>query len=134
MRYLKLISDDGAPTDRLRGLVGSDEADRPKRLQEITKAGYGFLFRDGFHLQTVTPNQLDEAFGKVGPTGDTVRRCVTFFVALAKDAGLQLSPHIEKKNRAARTTTRRKRVNGSATQLADTQEPPARTDSQRTLN
>jgi hypothetical protein len=113
LRYLKLATDEGVPTDRLRQLVDSEGADRQKRLQEVAKSAYGFLFREGFHLQTATPRQLDEAFAKAGPTGDTVRRCVTFFVAMAKDAGLQLSPHIEKTSRASRVTTRRRRTNGA---------------------
>lgn len=121
LRYLKLISDDGAPTDRLRQLVSSDGADHQKRLQEVAKGAYGFLFRDGFHLQTATPRQLDEAFGKTGPTGDTIRRCVTFFVALAKDANLPLSPHIEKTTRASRAP-RRRRQNGTPGQNSENQE------------
>lgn len=125
LRYLKLISDDGVPTDRLRQLVGSEGADHQKRLQEVAKAAYAFLFREGFHLQTATPRQLDEAFAKAGPTGDTVRRCVTFFVALAKDGGLPLSPHIEKTNRASRAP-RRRRANGGP--AGETQEQPTRTD------
>lgn len=91
LRYLKLIADDGIPTDRLRRLVNSEGTDRQKQLQEVAKGAYGFLFRDSFHLQTATPRQLDEAFTKAGPSGDTVRRCVTFFVALAKEAGLPAS-------------------------------------------
>ncbi|MBI3048061.1 MAG: DUF5343 domain-containing protein [Acidobacteria bacterium] len=131
LRYLKLIADDGIPTDRLRRLVNSEGTDRQKQLQEVAKGAYGFLFRDSFHLQTATPRQLDEAFTKAGPSGDTVRRCVTFFVALAKEAGLPLSPHIEKSSRASRATPRRRRVNGNTT--ADIQEQPTRTEAAKPL-
>ena len=126
LKYLKLIADDGIPTDRLRQLVSSEGADRQKRLQDVARTAYAFLFRDGFHLQTATPRQLDEAFTKAGPSGDTVRRCVTFFVALAKDAGLPLSPHIEKSSRATRAMPRRRRTNGNT--AAEIQEQPIRTE------
>ncbi len=133
LRYLKLISDDGIPTDRLRQLANSEGADRQKRLQEVARSAYAFLFRDGFHLQTVTPRQLDEAFGNAGPRGDTIRRCVTFFVALAKDAGLPLSPHIQKATRASRATPRRRRINGTPAQGTDIQEQPTKTDAAKPL-
>ena len=133
LKYLKLIGDEGVPTERLRRLVNSEGDERQQRLQEVARAAYDFLFRDGFHLQTVTPRQLDEAFGKAGPTGDTIRRCVTFFIGLAKDAGLPLSPHIEKTSRASRATTRRRRTNGTAAQGADIQEQRAKTDAAKPL-
>ena len=126
LKYLKLIADDGIPTDRLRQLVSSEGADRQKRLQDVARTAYAFLFRDGFHLQTATPRQLDEAFTKAGPSGDTVRRCVTFFVELAKDAGLPLSPHIEKSSLATRAMPRRRRTNGNT--AAEIQEQPIRTE------
>lgn len=113
LRFLDLTTADGKPTDRLRRLVESEGAERQKRLQELTRSAYPTLFRDGFHLSTATPRQLEEAFAALGPSGDTVRRCVTFFVGLAKDAELQVSPHIKKATRAARIPKRRRSTNGA---------------------
>jgi hypothetical protein len=132
LRYLRLASDEGVPTEALRHMVQAEGVERQKRLQELARDAYPFLFREGFHLQTATPRQLEEAFLGVGPTGDTVRRCVTFFVAFAKDAALPLSPHILRTTRAARAP-RRRRGNGSQSQAGlaagmderlDEQNPP----------
>ena len=117
LRYLNLINDSNAPTDGLRRLVEAEGADRKARLQEIARSAYPALFREGFHLQTATPKQLDEVFGSMGPQGDTVRRCVTFFVALAKDAELAVSPHIRKSTRATRAIRKRRTGNGGAVSL-----------------
>ena len=108
LRFLDLTTDDGKPTDRLRRLAEAQGPDRQKRLQEVARGGYPSLFGEGFHLGTATPRQLEEAFANLGPTGDTIRRCVTFFVGLAKDADLPLSQHIRRASRATRSPKRRR--------------------------
>jgi len=113
LRFMELTTDDGKPTDRLKRLVEAEGPERQKRLQDLTRAAYPSLFREGFHLNTATPRQLEEAITVLGPSGDTIRRCLTFFVALVKDADMAISPHIKRATRATRAPKRRRPTNGA---------------------
>lgn len=94
VRYLGLVSAHGVPTERLNRLVNSEGPERQKVLREILTSAYSFLFEEGFVLQKATAKQLEEQFAKAGASGETVRKCVTFFTAAAKAAGLPISPYI----------------------------------------
>lgn len=113
LKYLKLTGHTDAPTDKLARLVNSEGAEKQKVLRDILHAGYPFIFRDGFELERATPRHLAEQFDDVGATGDTVRKCIAFFIAISKDAGIPLSPHIKSKPRGPRQTSQRiRRMNG----------------------
>lgn len=94
LKYLGLIDANGVPQDKLPLLVKSEGADYQKVLQDVLRGGYPFLNDKTFDLATVTTGQLDEQFGKLAQ-GDTVRKCKTFFLPAAKDAGLKVSPYIK---------------------------------------
>lgn len=96
LKYLDLITLHGSPTEKLSRLVNSEGAERQKIFKDILASAYTFLVHDGFSLDRATSKQLEEQFTKVGATGDTVRKCIAFFVAAAKDAGFPLSPFIKK--------------------------------------
>lgn len=104
LRYFSLIDADGHPVERLQQLVSAEGEERQKLLRVLVDEGYPFLFSHGFDLSTGTAAQLDEKFKDAGANGDTVRRCVAFFMGLAKDAGVPLSPYLK--------VTRRKVTNG----------------------
>ena len=110
LRYFALIDADGHPTGKLQHLVAADGQERQKLLGEFVRQGYPFLFRDGFDLSKGTAAQLDEKFKDTGAQGDTVRRCVGFFMGLAKDAGVPLSPYLKmrRKTTNGRKATARK--------------------------
>ena len=109
LKYLHLVSQNDAPSERLTRLVNSEGPEREKALREILTASYGFLFRDGMDLQRATPKQIDEHFQEAGVSGDTVRKCVAFFLAAAKAAGIQLSPHLSNIKRGPRPGSQRPR-------------------------
>jgi len=94
LKYLKLIDANGVPQSTLVTLVKSEGPERHKIQQELLRAAYPFLNDPHFDLATATSGQLDEQFAKLA-TGDTVRKCKTFFLPAAKEAGLQVSPHIK---------------------------------------
>ena len=48
-------------------------------------------------LAVTTPAKLESAFVDTGATGDTVRKSIAFMLAFAKDAGVELSPHLKEK-------------------------------------
>lgn len=109
--YLNLINTvDGVPTERLTRLVHSEGADRQRVLKEILTAAYPFLFKDGFDLERTTALLLQERFSETGVTGDTMRKCIAFFMRVAKDAGIKLPGHLKKTpGRPRLSTTREKR-------------------------
>lgn len=94
-KSLGLMTDEGRPTDKLIRLVKSEGQERQKALKDILVGGYPFLFRDGRDLTAATQRQLDDAFSACGISGDTIRKCVSFFIAAAKYAELPLSPYLK---------------------------------------
>lgn len=94
--YLNLITSDNKPTEKLTRLVNSEGPERQRALKEILTSSYTFLFKEGFDLQRTTLQELQDYFTQAGVTGDTLRKCMAFFMKASKDAGLTLSPHIKK--------------------------------------
>jgi hypothetical protein len=113
LRYLGLIKVTGQPSDILPRLVNSEGPERIKVMREIVTTSYKFLF-DGFDVKTATPRMLEEQFGKMGASGGTLSKCMNFFLAAAKEAGIETSPHL-KPQRGPRQGRARQRV----TRIAD---------------
>ncbi len=104
-----LVTDDGVPTERLRQLHRATDDERKAVIHEMVRSTYPFLWDSPFDLRATTSQHLDEQFREnTGATGATVERCVNFFKAMAQDAGIELSPHIQKPRR------RKVRRNGPA--------------------
>lgn len=110
LRYLNLINQEGAPTDLLEKLSKADGPDRQKLERDLLKAAYPFMFATGFNLQAATPRLVEEQFEKAGVSGDTVRKCVAFFLLAAKDAGLPISPHLKTPRRVVRRSGTGQRI------------------------
>jgi hypothetical protein len=110
LRYFDLISPNGIPNkDKLPLLVASEGAERQKVLRNILTTSYSFLFSGGFDIKNATARQLAEEFNNAGASGETTKKCITFFMAAAKDAGLEISPFF-KTTRSGRTVPRPKRT------------------------
>lgn len=97
MRYLNMIDENGTPKPRLAQIVHAAPATRKALLQQVIAAEYSFLKH--LDLKLVTQRQIEKEFEATGAQGDTVRKCVSFFLGLAKEAELPLSPYLEKKKR-----------------------------------
>jgi len=109
LRYLQLISPKGVPTEKLSSLVESEGIKFRRALREILIASYPFLFK-GFDLQRATIDQLIKQFANAGGSGDTVRKCVSFFLAAARQAELQVSPFMLNRIRTRRRANAGSRV------------------------
>lgn len=94
LKFFGLITNTGAPSDKLRSLVKADGAEYQKLLRDLLESHYPFLQLELVDLATVTTQHLQEQFEQLA-NGDTVRKCMTFFIPAAKDAGLTLSPYIK---------------------------------------
>jgi hypothetical protein len=101
--YLGLRADE-KPTKALEDLAAAKGADRGPLWKKLIVAKYPFLFVDGFDLKRATQSELDERFRAEGISGETIRKCVAFFMAAAQVAGIEVSPRFRSiKSRAPRS-------------------------------
>ena len=96
LRYLNLSNDQGSPTEKLEKLVVSDGAEKQKILSDVLSSSYPFLFNKNVDLNKITFAQISDLFVEAGATGETTKKSIRFFLSAAKDAGINLSPHIKK--------------------------------------
>ena len=106
MRFMGFVDASGRPTTRLRQLVSARGAQRTEVLKQIASEAYDFLLQASFDSQDATYAQLEETFHDNFEVTDSVcRKCVKFFVALATDAKIPLSPFILRRVRSVRVST-----------------------------
>lgn len=97
LRFLGLVGRDDRPTDRLERLVGALHAGgttRIEALRQIILQAYGPLFSPEFDMRSATTDQLRVYFGGLGAQGQIQQKCSSFFLNLARDAGLELPPQL----------------------------------------
>ena len=104
LRFLGLIREQGQPTEYLRALVEGDEKQARSAMAQVLRSSYSFILRDEVGLESATSHQAEELFQRTGASGETVRRCLAFFMAAARYSGLPVSPYIQphRKKRSAR--------------------------------
>jgi hypothetical protein len=95
LEFLKLIDSNGQPAPELQQLVDSEENNRGAILRSVLEGSYPFLFGGTIDLKRATTKQVEEAFRSQGISGSTVVKCIAFFLAAAKTAGIQVSPHVK---------------------------------------
>jgi hypothetical protein len=95
LEFLKLIDSKGIPTKALHQLIDVAGEDRVITLRSVLEGAYPFLFTGGLDLKRATTKQMEEAFRNQGISGSTVIKCISFFLAAAKEAGVAVSPHIK---------------------------------------
>ncbi len=99
--FLGLINISGIPTNRLRLLADAKDVKKADLLKQTCMEGFDFLFTGSFDPQTATPAQLQQVFhGNFQISSSVSRKCIKFFVDMANDAGISLSPFITKQYRA----------------------------------
>lgn len=104
LRFLSLIDANGKPTDKLKPIVDTKGDLRAPHLRKITQESYHFVMGGSLDLGSATYDQLKEVFhGNFSLTDDVSRKCVKFFIALAKDSAITLSPFITKGTRSSHT-------------------------------
>jgi hypothetical protein len=106
LRFLNLIDPNGKPTEQLKPLVAAKGELRTKLLRDITNESFAFVCKSSLDLGSATYAQLQEVFHNTFQlTDDVSRKCVKFFIDLARDAGLNLSPFITKRTRNTHSNT-----------------------------
>jgi len=136
LRYFKLIRTDGIPEPALNALVQSEDDERKKIIGEMVKRSYDFVFSSDLNLQNATTSQVEELFTEAGVTGETRRKAFSFFLALCKDGGIQLSSHIKPPKGVTGTRRRNTRSNGGeqvTPPQTNTIQPPATGGTAKTI-
>lgn len=104
LRFLYLIDVNGKPMDILKRLVEAKAEQRTKVLHEIADDAYGFVLKSSLDLESATYAQLVEVFHNTFQlTDDVSRKCVKFFIGMANDTGLKISPFITRRTRSTRS-------------------------------
>jgi hypothetical protein len=111
LRFLDLIDPNGKPTERFKPLVTAKGETRTHLLREVTTDAFAFACKSSLDLESATYSQLMEVFHNTFQlTDDVSRKCVKFFIAIATDAGIPLSPFIIKRTRSGHTAAGQKAI------------------------
>jgi hypothetical protein len=103
LRFLNLVDPSGVPTNMLKELVGARGTPRAEIIRKISHESFTFLSIDTFDSETATYAQLEEVFNDVYQVDrDVARKCIKFFIEIANDGGIPLSPFITKKSKSSR--------------------------------
>lgn len=96
LKSLRLISDETEPRQILFDLVYAKPDEKKGFLSQIVKSSYPFLFESGFSISNTTSKQVEAKFREyASATGSTLTKCISFFLAIAKDAEISVSPHVK---------------------------------------
>ncbi len=114
LKFLRLITESGAPTDALKKVAHADAQHRTTEFAAVLRSAYPALM--SLDLTKATPGSFDAEMRKFGQEGETHRKAASFFLQAAKYGGIPLSPLLTKKGSLA--GSRRKRVsNGSGNKV-----------------
>lgn len=97
LKYLGLINEDFVPTSDLPLVAKGDKA----AWDRVLKRSYAFIFNSEIDLKSGTEMQLLEQFESQGVTGDTRRKCLSFFAATCELANIELGPHIKGRTKSS---------------------------------
>ncbi len=110
LAFLGLVDSQRHPTDALKSLLSSREDEAKGLLYKIVERAYVPVL-DGLMLKSATPDHLAEKFKRGGAQDEVGRKGMTFFLRIAKDAEIQLSPHFKTpRDRQSGTRSSRKRA------------------------
>ena len=99
LSFLELIDPNSSePTDRLLALLKAEGEDYRALLRAMVKTAYQPVLGD-LDLERATLGQVQECFRRFGAVGNVGHKCLSFFLALSKDAGITLSPNLLTKSR-----------------------------------
>lgn len=104
LRFLNLVDSSCMPTSNLKELVTARGPSRVEILRKISRESFVFLMNSSFESEKATYAQLEEVFRDIYQVDrDVARKCIKFFIELANDARIPLSPFITKKSKGSRT-------------------------------
>jgi hypothetical protein len=117
LRFFGLIDEGKAPTDDLKALAKAEGEERKRIWKEIFDRAFDPIIGD-LDLPTATLGMLHEKFADQGLTGETVRKCHSFYAAAAEDAGIVLPPQLKPNTRGGSAGPRKARKKTAAGKAA----------------
>jgi hypothetical protein len=100
LRFFGLLNEADQPKlPLLENLAKADEIERKKILKPLVEKCYQPIVTHD--LTKMTPSMLNEEMAKMGVSGGTVRKSVTFFLQLAKHLDLAMSPFLTDQTRSS---------------------------------
>jgi hypothetical protein len=123
LRFLRLVDLEDRPTAALVALVESRGDEYRRQLHNLVLEAYSALFREVDVGRAATKNQLDDYFRKRGAKGSVVRKSSSFFMSLAREADIRLSPHITGVPRRGERAPKSKQVRQLTPSAAGAAEP-----------
>jgi hypothetical protein len=93
LRFLGMVDQTGLTTERFVRMAKAETAEFKQALHEALVSSYSPLLGN-LDLAKATPREVRGKFVNSGATGETLRKCVAFFVAASKEAGLRVPPRI----------------------------------------
>lgn len=113
LKWFKFIDNDGRRTKLLDEYLAADEAKSKTMLKAMIEESYLAVTNGTFNLKSATTQQMMDKFREYEISGSTLSKCISFFLAASRDAGIQVSPHV--KAPTVTPTTKRKAKPSPAT-------------------
>ncbi|MEM1063967.1 MAG: DUF5343 domain-containing protein [Pseudomonadota bacterium] len=127
LKYLKLIDNEGRPSQALKTIVHGGEEAFAANLRPVVEQGYPEFFDGAIDLKSITAKQFDDLVRDAHSVhGSTVDKIASFFIAACKETGIEISSHLANRKPIAPSRVSRK----SAKQRKEEQSPPESSASQ----
>lgn len=126
LKWFKFIDNDGRRTKLLDEYLAADEAKSKTMLKAMIEESYLAVTNGTFNLKSATTQQMMDKFREYEISGSTLSKCISFFLAASRDAGIQVSPHV--KAPTVTPTTKRKAKPSPATPVTPAVPEQARHD------
>ena len=129
LKWFKLIDPStGARTALLDEYLGADEDRSKVILKKMIEDSFAAITDGSFNLKTATTQQMTDKFRSYEISGSTLAKCILFFLAASKEAGIQVSPHVKAPPVVAAGPKRKSKNSGIVLPPTPTpdQPPPAR--------
>jgi hypothetical protein len=129
LKFLKLIDENGTPSQQFIDLVGAKDEGRGVLIRPLIQKNYPSLFKPPVHLNSMTAGQFDEHMRQeYGVSGSTIDKVALFFISACKLAEIPVSAHllsrkpIATSSAAKKSAKQRRRDDGD--EDADDETPP----------
>jgi len=113
-RALGLTKANNDTTEEMETLADGFKAGDKGPLKRLLQRAYPLLFEPPFSLGRASQSQIREKFEEMGLSGDTIRKAQSFFIAAAKDAEFEVSPHLRASVGGSSAPRRPASANGGA--------------------
>lgn len=114
LKWFELVTDNGTPTQLLHDYVEVDEGASAPMLKAMVEKSYSLITDGKFDIRRATTNQMAEQFRQYDISGSTLYKCIGFFLAAAKEAGIPVSPLVKAPVASASSGVKRKPKSAAA--------------------